>query len=471
MKTKRITRLIFIAFSFLVIATSCDSSVRVAGTFALEQEKKIVATLVQLTHEKPERHTDATDSGKHTDATSSGKQQVKLETNTNSQTGFSFNFEIPKPAIFALYLRVGEDNELTGYNTTLYLEPGDDISLDFVPSGSYGVKCDHSTITDANNKALVSFGEITTSIMVDNFNNPPADVDGEKRYVKSFFEAADSLLGSTKVKPIVKKFIQFKATDSYYSAYYRSSIKEMPEFKMEYFDHDFIFHFSSGIQNLVGFLNLQSGLAPYSRRKDLSMISAQVDFLDGSLTNQRVIDAAISHMLSSYITHYRDYDNYATNQVAFGAIADLISDKQLSLEIKESFEKLGYTVVGSVAPPIQMEDRDGNLVSLDSFKGKTIIVDVWATWCVPCLRQMPLLKELEHEMKDQNVVFVGICMGSKKEDWLQKLDEFGLDNIQLFDAGNNFANALNINAVPHILIYDHETRLHTYQTTLDQLSN
>lgn len=427
--------------------SSCDTTVQVTGTFNLEQDKKIVATLVELSFEQP----------------------IKVEMSTDSRAGFTFDLEIPKPSLFALYLRVGEDNELTGYNTTLYLKPGDDISLEFVPSGSYGVKCDHSTITDANNKALVSFGEITTSIMANNFNNPAKDIEGEKRYVNSFFEAADSLLGSTNVKPMVEKFIQFKATDSYYSAYYRSSIKEMPVFKMEYFNDDFIFHFSSGIQNLVGYLNLETGLAPYSRSKDLAMISSQVDVLDGSLTNQRVIDAAISHMLSSYITHYRDYDNYATNQVAFGAIADLISDKKLSLEMKESFEKLGYTVVGSAAPPIQMEDRNGNLVSLDAFKGKTVIVDVWATWCVPCLRQMPRLKELEHQMKDQNVVFVGICMGSKKEEWLKKLEEHGLDNIQLFDSGDNFAKALNISAVPHILIYDTQTRLHTYQTTLQEL--
>jgi thiol-disulfide isomerase/thioredoxin len=467
---------IFIAYALVAFVTSCDTTVLVTGTFTLEQNKEVVVTLVQLSHEKTEKHTGATDSNKHADATDSGKQPVKLETNTNSQSGFSFDFEIPKPALFALYLRIGQGNELSGYNTTLYLEPGDKISLEFVPSGKYGVKCNHESISNKNNKALIGFGEATNSILSKNFNNPPKDLEAENAFLGSFSSAADSILGETKVKPLVRKFIKTKALDNYYSALLRSSrsnidgsANKIPDFKIEYFDDDFIFLFPSGIQNLVGVMNLKTGLAPYSRRKDLSVISSHADLLELTLSNQNVLDSAIEYMLNAYIASFRDYENFQTNREKFSAIANRISNPLVTLELMDSFEKLGYTIEGSIAPPIKMEDRNGNMVSLETFKGKKIIVDVWATWCVPCLRQMPLLKELEHEMKDQNVVFVGICMGSKKEDWLQKLDEFGLDNIQLFDAGNNFANALNINAVPHILIYDPQTRLHTYQTTINQL--
>lgn len=459
----------FIAFALGAFVSSCDTTVQVTGTFSLEQDKKIVATLVELSPEKPDGDVDSENPEGNSSEAASVKNPIKSEIFTLSQDGFSFELEIPKPALYGLYIRVGEGNELSGYNTTLYLQPGDNISLEFVPSGKYGVKCRHSSISDANNKALVALGEITNSIMAKNFNNPPVNIEGEKAYLNSFIDVADSLLGLRKVKPLVNKFIRLKAIDSYYSAYYRSSLKEIPDFKNEYFDDDFIFLFPSGIQNLVGFLNLKTGLSPYSRRKDLSMISAQIGIMDEYISNQRVTDMTISHLLSSYITSYRDFDNYKTNREAFASVADMVSDMRISGKLKESFEQLGYTVVGSQAPPIQLEDRNGNQVSLDSFKGKIVVVDVWATWCVPCLRQMPRLKELEHEMKDRNVIFVGICMGSKKEDWLQKLEEFELDSIQLFDAGDKFAKALNINAVPHILIYDQETRLQTYQTTINQL--
>ncbi len=461
---------IFIAFALVAFVTSCDTTVQVTGNFTLENDKKIVVYLQELSYDKTVGKIVATDTEGQPLEVKSDKLPVELETSFDSQSGFCFDFEIPKPALFALYLRVGEGNELSGYNTTFYLEPGGKISLEFVPSGKYGVKCRHSSISDANNKALVTFGEITNSILTNKFNNPPSDIEGEKVFLGSFSATADSILSESRLKSIVRKFINIKALDTYYSALIRSSLNEISDFNIEYFDDDFIFFFPSGIQNLVGVLNIKADLDPYIRRKNLSIISSQIEMLEASISNQRVIDKTISYILNSYITSYRDYDNFEKNRDDFAAIADRISDLQISLQLKESFEKLGYTVVGSLAPPIKLEDRNGNMISFESFKGKTVVVDIWATWCVPCLRQMPRIKELEHEFEGKEIVFIGICMGSKKEDWLQKLEEFELDNIQLFDAGDDFAKALNISAVPHILIYNQESKLEIYQTNINQLS-
>ena len=90
-------------------------------------------------------------------------------------------------------------------------------------------------------------------------------------------------------------------------------------------------------------------------------------------------------------------------------------------------------------------------------KGKVIYVDIWATWCGPCLSQMPISKLMEHEFKDEDVVFVYICLESEENQWKILLAQFQLDgqhyllsNKQSYD----IRNLLSITGVPFYLLID-----------------
>ncbi len=65
---------------------------------------------------------------------------------------------------------------------------------------------------------------------------------------------------------------------------------------------------------------------------------------------------------------------------------------------------------GKSAPSFTLQDLNGKPVSLSDFKGKVIVLDFWATWCPPCVMEMPHFIELYEQYKDQGFAMVGISL-------------------------------------------------------------
>ena len=67
------------------------------------------------------------------------------------------------------------------------------------------------------------------------------------------------------------------------------------------------------------------------------------------------------------------------------------------------------------APDFKLKDSDGKLVSLASYKGKTILLNFWATWCGPCKVEIPWFIEFENKYKDKGLAVLGVAMD--EEGW------------------------------------------------------
>lgn len=62
--------------------------------------------------------------------------------------------------------------------------------------------------------------------------------------------------------------------------------------------------------------------------------------------------------------------------------------------------------------PINLQDFDGKKISSDKFKGKILVVDFWATWCVPCIAEVPKYNKLQQKYADQGVEVIGVALAS-----------------------------------------------------------
>ena len=107
----------------------------------------------------------------------------------------------------------------------------------------------------------------------------------------------------------------------------------------------------------------------------------------------------------------------------------------------------------------RLKNLDNRQTSFESLKGETLtVIDFWATWCKPCVKSLPKLVELSHDLKDDGVNFVGISIDGPRN--LAKVKPFarslGVDYPILLDTNSEIMAKLGVRAVPSLLVINAE---------------
>jgi thiol-disulfide isomerase/thioredoxin len=95
-------------------------------------------------------------------------------------------------------------------------------------------------------------------------------------------------------------------------------------------------------------------------------------------------------------------------------------------------ETVKDNLTGSPAPGFTLSDLDGKSFSLSKLKGKYIVLDFWATWCVPCIKGLPMMKEYAEKYRSK-VEFVSIACNDKVEKCRQTVRDNGIKWLQLLN--------------------------------------
>ena len=119
-----------------------------------------------------------------------------------------------------------------------------------------------------------------------------------------------------------------------------------------------------------------------------------------------------------------------------------------------------------IDPPEQItapkfQDKMGQPVSLDSFKGKVVVLNFWATWCPPCIAEMPALDHLQSEMGGADFTVVAV---STDREGIKKSAPFyrraGIKNLTLYnDTRGNLLGAFQGKSLPITIVLDREGRV------------
>ena len=211
----------------------------------------------------------------------------------------------------------------------------------------------------------------------------------------------------------------------------------------------------------------------YSYRK---MLEAQLDIIakdknkeggDYYLTYLETVQTEVNDSLAKNDLLYKNAKNGITFTDNMKEYHDKFmaysSNKEHKENVSKSYNTLKATAKGQPAPKfIDFENYAGGTTSLDDLlgKGKYLYIDVWATWCSFCKREIPLLKKLEEEYHGKNIEFVSISVDDKKqhEKWKQTIVDREMTGIQLFSgkkqAELEWAQKFLIKGLPKFIIID-----------------
>lgn len=322
--------------------------------------------------------------------------------------------------------------------------------------------------TSAENSALINYAGFINQRIRESFVNPPKKED-VPAFLNSYLEKAQQLASTQNLKnKEVKDYLKLWSYNSYLSALFSmdraGEIKTLPADLLATMDSEQIFMFYNGVGNLNQLIDSRlksKGIA----KRDKVYLPSKIALIKETFNNEKLVDGLIKSDLASYVSSYR-----LTSQEQFAKdIEDLkqhlahINDKKAAERMLRAFANLRYTAIGSEMPNIKFKDAQGQEVSLQAFKGKYIYIDLWASWCVPCIKEVPYLKELEKTFAEKNIAFVSISLDENKEAWKNKMKELDLHGAQWELGDSSFDKLMNVRGIPHFILYGPDGKLIYYQ--------
>ena len=117
-----------------------------------------------------------------------------------------------------------------------------------------------------------------------------------------------------------------------------------------------------------------------------------------------------------------------------------------------SLPLLSYAVTAAETPPVEIQ-------SLSALKGKVVFLNFWATWCGPCINEMPSMEVLHKRFKDEGLEILAVNCMEKEEDVLAFMTNNGLTFPVLLDEDGKVNGAYGIQAIPTSFLIDRDGKI------------
>ena len=238
-----------------------------------------------------------------------------------------------------------------------------------------------------------------------------------------------------------------------------------------------IFQYGNSILDTV-FINQQSNeidniISYWRNRKEKFMISNEADIreylFEKSLVDKKYNWWTIEDTMDidSFNEIILEYENSIKLLIKKLVNNDESISKQLELLIDEidskrerKLSKINQPQNGEPYIDFTYENTTGEAVSLSSFNGSLVYVDVWATWCGPCKAEIPYLKSLEQDYHEQNIVFLSVSVDTNKDEWLRMVKDEELGGIQLWaDGWSQITKDYAIFGIPRFMLFSEDGKI------------
>lgn len=147
----------------------------------------------------------------------------------------------------------------------------------------------------------------------------------------------------------------------------------------------------------------------------------------------------------------------------FSTYSDRIRSSKSGINVSNVINApINPTAIGEIAPLFDGPSPTGDRIALESFRGKVVIIDFWASWCRPCRIENPNLVRLYKRMHDKGLEIVGVSLDRNKASWERAIADDGLtwnhvSNLQYW--ADPIAQLYSVRSIPAAFVLDREGRI------------
>jgi peroxiredoxin len=147
----------------------------------------------------------------------------------------------------------------------------------------------------------------------------------------------------------------------------------------------------------------------------------------------------------------------------FQQLTPAVQNTPQGQELNQFLHEYRATAIGSTAQDFTMNDTNGKPVKLSDFRGKYVLVDFWASWCMPCRKENPNVVRIHDQYKDRNFTILGVSLDDNREAWLRAIEKDRLKWTHVSDLKKweqaPVAKLYAISAIPCSLLLDPQGRI------------
>ena len=383
---------------------------------------------------------------------------------------------------FSLEIPVQEEGRFTlkhgNQYAFLYLEPGDDISLtinaeefdqtlQFTGKGAeennYIIK--KYLLKEDLTKDFEAWYSMAPEDFVEKWNDINRQLNAH--FIKYSSEHKDM---SPKFLKNEKTDIRFAALNQRlnYRSYYKHFTKEEVSLPVDFNNYlQGINLNDTELMNSKEYKNFLRGYLEESSHEKLQkdgkedpsnqqVAEYQLNLLEELISEQEIRDYLTHKLMKGYLRS-NGVEGASPLMIRF---AELNQNEEQKKEILESYDQWKKIAVGAVAPNFAGKNLKGETIDLESLKGKNVYIDVWATWCGPCRRELPHLEKLEAKYGDKGgLVFASISIDENEEAWEKMVVEKEMKGLQLLAANawdSDICKQYQINGIPRFILVDRQ---------------
>ena len=153
----------------------------------------------------------------------------------------------------------------------------------------------------------------------------------------------------------------------------------------------------------------------------------------------------------------------AEAKIVYNTYSERIKSSRSGLNIANVINRpVNPTAIGQIAPLFEGPTPEGEVIALESLRGKITIIDFWASWCRPCRIENPNLVRLYNRMHDKGLEIIGVSLDRNKASWERAIADDGLQwnhvsNLQYWS--DPIAKLYGVRSIPAAFVLDREGKI------------